>query len=524
MPVFRFLILIFTLIFLLPAYNGIAGSGSDEAPLKVWVFFKDKEATPEALRKAGEILTPEALKRRNKVMATTDWFDVPVNISYIDQLKPYILKQGHASRWLNAVAVYLNRKVIDSLRALPFVRDIRPVARRARPLPVTETIADTVSPVLHKTYSLDYGLSLNQLQMLNVPQLHDSGYSGAGVTIAMLDDGFSHYKKHEAFDRMHILDTWDFVNNNHDVDDPDAIENRGYHGSKTLSVVGGYAPGALIGPAYGAHYLLAKTEIDSIEVPAEEDNWVAGLEWAEAKGADIVSSSLGYIDWYTWEDMDGRTAVTTLATNVAEQKGVIVVNAAGNEGNNPDHNTLIAPADGVFVITAGGVTVEGNYWSVASAGPTVDGRIKPDVAAQASGTRVISVYSENGYTNNNGTSFATPLIAGVAALLLEAHPMATPEQIRQALRATASRADAPDRLIGYGIVNALEAARYLEDHGTATVASFRVSRNYPNPFRDYTTVEMDLPELSRIKIAIYNTLGQKVFSLPAREARGASPN
>ncbi len=493
---------------------------TDSTSLKVWVFFRDKPDNSETFHKAARYINDKAMQRRARVQADIDWFDLDVNEAYLERLSPFMVRIGHVSRWLNAVSMVTRTADLDKIRALPFVRDIRPVARRAKRLPQEDVPSSEQPPAFYKTHALDYGLSYNQLQMLNVPQLHDSGYSGKGVVIAMLDDGFSHYKKHVAFTDLKVLDTWDFVNNNRDVDDPDARENHGYHGSKTLSAVGGYAPGELIGPAYGASFLLAKTEIDSIEVPQEEDNWVAGLEWAEANGADVVSSSLGYIDWYTWENMDGKTAVTTLATNVAEQKGVVVVNAAGNERDNADHNTLIAPADGVFVITAGGVTSDGNYWSGASVGPTVDGRIKPDLAAQAANTRVISTSITDGYVGNNGTSFATPLIAGVVALLLEAHPQSTPEQIREALYQTASRASVPVRFVGYGGPDAVEAARYLETHRQNHIDRFRLNANYPNPFMDYTTVIAEMPELSRISAAVYNSRGQEVFKLPLKEAEG----
>ncbi len=502
-----------------PAFQDYLNRHTGEVQ-KAWLFFSDKPLPKEDIPSAYPAISQRALKRRARVNAAYDLFDRPLNPDYKATVANMVLGVEKESRWLNALSVRVTPAQIEALRTLAFIRRIRPVARRAHRVRTSEKPLPSVAPGLYKINGLDYGNSFNQLQMLNIPAMHEKGFTGDGVVICMLDDGFSHYKKHRAFQRLRVMDTYDFVNNNHDVDDPDAPQNRGYHGSKTLSTIAGYAPGFLIGPAYNATFLLAKTEIDSIEQPVEEDNWVAGLEWAEANGADVVSSSLGYIDWYDWEDMDGQTAVTTLATNIAEQKGLIVVNAMGNEGNNPNHGTLIAPADGLFVISAGGVRPDGSYWTGASVGPTADNRIKPTVSAQAQSAVVISTFSDSSYTLSNGTSFATPLVAGAVALLLEAHPTATPAEIRQALQATANRSADPDKLTGYGIVNTLAAWEWLNNNSNTGVDAFYALPNAPNPFRDYTLIEVGLPELSTLSVDIFNTAGQRVLSLPARTAEG----
>ncbi len=522
MRIFLFLLLVGSILpaqKISPAFQSQLNSHPGETR-KVWLFFSDKPSVEGDMPESDGFISGKALKRRARVNASHDLFDRPLNPGYKATVAAMVRRVEKESRWLNALSVRATPAQIEALSALPFIRRIRPVARRAPRAPITETPLPPVTPGLFKSGGLDYGNSFNQLQMLNIPAMHEKGYTGDGVIICMLDDGFSHYKKHRAFQRLRVLDTYDFVNDNRDVDDPDAPQNKGYHGSKTLSAIAGYAPGFLIGPAYNATYLLAKTEIDSIEQPVEEDNWVAGLEWAEAMGADIVSSSLGYIDWYDWGDMDGQTAVTTLATNVAEQKGLIVVNAMGNEGNNPDHGTLIAPADGFFVVSAGGVRPDGSYWTGASVGPTADNRIKPTVSAQAQSAVVISTFSDDGYTLNNGTSFATPLVAGAIALLLQAHPGATPAEIRQALQATATRSADPDKFTGYGIVNTLAAWEWLNENSNTGVDAFYVLPNAPNPFRDYTLIEVGLPELSTLSVDIFNTTGRRVLSLPARTAEG----
>jgi subtilisin family serine protease len=317
---------------------------------------------------------------------------------------------------------------------------------------------------MRKASDLDYGTSFDQLNQIKVPFLHDVGLDGRGVIVAVLDAGFDNLP-HEAFATTRILATRDFVNGDTGVGDGDVGE--GSHGTATLSVLGGYRPGQLIGPAYAASFLLAKTENTESETPVEEDNWAAAAEWAESMGADVISSSLGYLEFdrpftsYTAADMDGETAVSTRAADLAGERGVVVVNSAGNEGPNTAHNTLGAPADGDLVLAVGAVTSSGSRASFSSVGPTADGRIKPDVAAQGVGVKVAAPNSTTGYLSANGTSFSCPLTAGVVALLLQANPQASVDQVFQALRSTATQAGRPDHLLGYGVVDALAALRVL---------------------------------------------------------------
>jgi hypothetical protein len=232
-----------------------------------------------------------------------------------------------------------------------------------------------------------------------------------------------------------------------------------------LSTIGGYKPGQLIGPAFGASFILARTENDSSETPFEEDNWVVAIEWADSIGVDVTSTSLGYLTYdapytsWTWQNMNGDTTLITRAADWAVSRGIVVVNSAGNEGSNASHNTLIAPADGDSVLAVGAVTSTGTRSSFSSVGPTtsVPARIKPDVMAMGSSVRVASSTITTGYTTASGTSFSCPLAAGVAALVVHARPNATPMQIMNSMRSTASRAATPDNQYGWGILDALAA-------------------------------------------------------------------
>jgi subtilisin family serine protease len=260
---------------------------------------------------------------------------------------------------------------------------------------------------------------------------------------------------------MNIIAAYDFVNHDPNVGNQGDM-GEGSHGTATLSIIGGFKEGQLIGPAYGANFILAKTENTDSETPVEEDNWIAGVEWADSIGVDVTSTSLSYLDYdspftsYTWQDMDGNTALITIAADLAAGKGIVVVNAASNNGLNTSHNTLGAPADGDSVFTIGAVTSSGTRSSFSSVGPTFDGRIKPDLMAM--GSNVYHAGSTgNSYFSGSGTSFSCPLAAGVCALILQKNPSLTPMQVLQLLRSTATQSNNPDNLYGWGIINALSA-------------------------------------------------------------------
>ena len=295
-----------------------------------------------------------------------------------------------------------------------------------------------------------------------------------------MDAGFNRLS-HDAFLSMDIIAAWDFVNNDPNVGDEGDM-GEGSHGTQTLSTIGGYAPGHLIGPAFNSSYILAKTENTDTETPIEEDNWIAAMEWADSIGVDVTSTSLGYIGYdppyqsYTWEDMDGNTTVITNGADYAAYIGIVVVNSAGNEGYNASHNTLGAPSDGDSVIAAGAVNSSGSRSSFSSVGPTVDGRIKPDIMALGSGDVVASPYNDHNYTTASGTSFSCPLSAGVAALILCSNPNLTPMQVRDAMRNTASKNSNPDNLYGWGILNALSAINYFPP----PPATFQISVDIQN--------------------------------------------
>ncbi|PIE75944.1 hypothetical protein CSA17_04840 [bacterium DOLJORAL78_65_58] len=440
---------------------------NDDGRLTVWVFFVDKglagAALERALDQAENELSARVAWRRAKVTATgqrlVDARDLPVCPRYKDAITRLGAEVRRDSRWLNAASFRMTDTQVRQVAALPFVAKVDLVARFQRtPVPVAPT-PDKRHDERSSRWTIDYGGNLAAMEQAAVPAVHEMGINGQGVIIGMLDTGF--HTAHEALAGIPVIAAYDFVNDDPEVDneagDPGNAKN---HGTQTMSTAMGYAPGNLVAPAFGASAVLAKTEDVATEEPIEEDHWVAGLEFVESHGADIVSSSLGYVDWYDWSDMDGNTAVSTIAADLAVARGVIVINSAGNSrGNNWGH--INAPADGDSVITVGAVTSTGFYTFFSSPGPSYDGRIKPDVTALGSGNYVADPNNDTGYGQASGTSFSCPLTSGVAALVLSGAPSLTPMQVREALRETASRADDPDNDYGWGIINAYEAVRYF---------------------------------------------------------------
>ncbi|NMC44811.1 MAG: S8 family serine peptidase [candidate division Zixibacteria bacterium] len=435
--------------------------------VKVWVFFTDKNiADKTAFEKlaASVILTDKALARRAKMGLDRITFgDLPVHDGYIKEVEALGGQVRRISRWLNAASFVLPLGRIDAVNALPFVARIRPVAVYVRP---PEPEAELPAPYEPSLLSgeknlLNYGASATQLNQIHVPEAHERGYTGAGVLVAMFDTGFR--KDHEsfaaAFSTGRVLAEYDFIFDDFETaNEAEDYSSQWNHGTYTWSTLGGAKEGTLYGPAYGASFILAKTEDVRSETAVEEDNWAEAVEWADSIGADVISSSLGYSDWYTYADFDGQTAITTIAANLATAYGIVVCNSMGNSG--PGAGTLSAPADAFEILSCGAVSSTGAIASFSSCGPTYDGRMKPEVCAQGVSTYCASSGGTTNYSYVNGTSLSTPLVGGCAAVLLSARPTLTPQQVRQAFMMTGSLAASPDNTYGWGILNLAAALKW----------------------------------------------------------------
>ncbi len=463
---------------------------SDTLPdtLSVWVYFTDKGTLLNY--SPSTVVSSRSIVRRLKVKpdsAVIDFTDLPVNEHYVRSVGYYVLQIRHRSRWFNGVSVVVLKEKVRDILAMPFVREVEVLRRYGTVQNLgkerSQGIDGLYPAVTGSLDSLDYGLSFEQLQQINVPTVHNDGNYGQGVLVGIFDNGFN-LLSHEALAHLDIVATYDFAESKVS---PVPTDGSGSHGTMTLSTLAGYKPGKLIGPAFRASFVLARTEVAATETPLEEDNWVAAIEWADSIGVDIVSTSLAYCDFdlpfkdCTREEMDGNTTLITRAADMAVSKGIVVVVSAGNEGmfeidsdgnllrdSKGDivwvgYNTLWEPADGDSVISVGAVDWRGERVYFSSFGPTLSNppRIKPDVMAMGTEVYVANAESSQHYRLVAGTSFSCPLVAGVAALVLAAHSEATPMQIIEALKMTASRAQNPDRFYGWGIVNAEAAIRYL---------------------------------------------------------------
>jgi subtilisin family serine protease len=442
-----------------------------------WVSFHGREAPS---RDDLSHLTDRALHRRAKVLPAdrlTDENDRPVSPSFLADLRVAGARVRTVSRWLNAASVEFDDvTAVTAVARLPFVLRVEPVRTiKRRPMPMST--APMASPLLKSAVqtTLSYGSSMTQNTNIKAVDLHEVGVIGSGVFVGMLDDGFNYHREHPALSPIRVVAEYDFVqrDSNTSVQSPESV-SQGYHGSATLGTVAGYLPGSLIGPAFGAQLALGKTEVAGSETAIEEDYYVEGLEWLEALGVDIISTSLGYVDWYpSYSFFDGQTATTTKAARQLARRGVLLVTAMGNEGHlrsdTSSTGTLIAPADADSILSVGATFSDGILAGFSSTGPTFDGRMKPEVVAQGTGVVAPSGTANTGFSFWQGTSFSTPLTAAAAALILSAHPDATPMQIRSALMSTADRSSDgtsktstwPNPYYGFGRVNARAAALAL---------------------------------------------------------------
>ena len=434
---------------------------------KVWIYFTDKgifsnEKYISALIIAERDLNPRSKWRRSKVRTSiVDFYDIPVNSIYIDSILSTGANLRVTSKWLNAISIEAKLSQISRIANFPFVYKIEIVLSGKRnPIQKEKILEKGIKVNQPDGLILNYGNSYDQLNQINVVAAHEAGYKGQGIIVLMLDTGY--YTEHEAIHKDQIIAEWDFINNDSTTqNEPGDSLYQHNHGTYTLSALGGSKDGMLYGPAFEANFILAKTENVPVEEPIEEDWYVAGLEWGESLGADVSSSSLGYIDWYDFNDLDGNTAVTTVAVDRAIANGMICVTAAGNEGT----SGIIAPADADSVISVGAVDTSGNLASFSSHGPTADSRIKPEVVARGVSTYCASASGLDYYINASGTSLSTPLVGGSIAVILSAHPDWTPMMVREVLLMTADNSDNPDNLYGWGLIDIMAAINYEFLHG-----------------------------------------------------------
>ncbi|MCC5918951.1 MAG: S8 family serine peptidase [Cryomorphaceae bacterium] len=492
-PIFiRVLILLFSVF-------SFTAAGQSETLF--WVYLNDKPTIADDFSNPFDLFSPRAVERKARLGIDINPSDLRIPQAWTSAIR----EDGHEivmiSKWLNALLVSTQNP--ESITKYDFVNRVE---KKQNYRAVFSDIPE------EDDADFAYGSTTTQFRMVNGDYLHDRGLAGENVLIAVFDGGYHNAQNIPAFDSLRmqgrLKGTYSFV-----LQDSN-IYQRGSHGTHVLSIMAGFQEGIFVGSAPRADYWLFMTEDEIVEVNAEEYNWLAAAEVSDSLGVDIINSSLGYSTFdpgensYTTADLDGQIGVVTQAAVFAAQKGILVVNSAGNAGSGA-WEKILKPADADSILTVGAVTVDGSRANFSSLGPTVDGRIKPDVMAMGDQAYYVGT---NGFPNQgNGTSFSAPIIAGFAACLRQAYPNHSTENIRQTILQSAHLYFTPDTLMGYGIPdfsiayhNVVSTDEYSVNH--------RVSM-YPNPAESFINLSWDQSAHFE-QLRIFDLVGNVVLEQP----------
>lgn len=476
-----------------------------------WVYLDDKLNVASSISNPISILTQKAIDRKSKHNVSIDERDVPVNETYITQIKNATgITVMAKSKWFNALHVRGIQTDIEALENFSFVSHIDFADNSLNANKISKEKKTSKLEAVKATFA--YGNALNQIEMFHGDDLHLQDYTGTGVTIAVIDAGFPNVNSMTAFQRLrdagNLIDGYDFVNRDHDV----YVNTTSNHGTLVLSTMAGYIENSYVGTAPDASYYLFITEDATSENPVEESYWVEAAERADSLGVDLINTSLGYRTYdnanysYTISNMDGNTAYITRGANIAFEKGLLLVNSAGNSGGSP-WGIVGAPADAMGVFSIGAVDANGDYALFSSIGNATQPTQKPDVVAQGLSSYVIT--ENDVIATASGTSFSSPIIAGGIACLMQALPNKTNAEIMQLVRESASQYMAPDYELGFGIPN-LEAALNTI---TLTTNNYNLVDDielFPNPTSGTLYVKNIPKEIT--KITFFNSIGQEVFN------------
>ncbi len=504
------------LLFTVALFSGFTCFSQQDA----WVYFADKQNVQSYLENPLGMLSQRALDRRTAQNIALDATDVPVTQDYIDQVEASTGVSVLAkSKWLNAVHVRGSAANINALTNLSFVSSIdfaddsldsnTDKKSNKKTGSTVQNPNHNTGKTLEALVNFNYGNSANQIQMLNGHLLHQQDYTGSGKIIAVLDAGFPGVDTATPFQRLFdnnlILGGYNFPDRNEN------IYSRNNHGTLVLSTMGGYVDNQLVGTAPDAQYYLFITEAIEYENPVEESFWVEAAEMADSLGVDVINTSLGYKTYdnaaysYTYAERNGTKAFISRGADMAFSKGMVVVVSAGNDGNSETDNFVSVPADAANVLTVGAVTSTENYASFSSIGPTTDGRVKPDVCARGQAATVSSTTGT--ITTANGTSFSSPIMAGMIATFWSAVPNLTNQQVVDFVKQSADLFANPTAQKGYGV----------PDFSMALQNALSVNQNqkdnfviWPNPVGN--TLNLSVANQTDATLEVYNQLGQLVLS------------
>ena len=490
-------------------------------PHQYWIHLKDKNNSIYSINKPNEYLSQRAIDRREKQHIPINMSDLPVNTAYINEIRSMGLEIIHPSKWFNTIAVSTNdTAIIESLIKLNYVKNVIEIEKSKIDtshskfgihLNIDDKIQAIESPPLSSDL-LNYGFSFKQANQIGAVCMHNLGYQGQGISIAVLDAGFLDVNVLPAFDSLRInnliLGTRDFVTG-------DTMVYEDFpHGMNVLSCMAANLPGNIVGTAPKAKYWLLRTEDAGSEGIIEEINWLRAAEFADSVGVDIINSSLGYrnfdnsADNHGYADLDGNTTIITKAADMVASKGIFVVSSAGNSGG-PPWFKIVAPADADSILTVGAVDSVGNIATFSSRGLTFDGRIKPNTVAR--GVQVVLAALGGGVVSSSGTSFSCPVTAGAVACLWQANPSASAMQLLNAIQQSASMFTSPDSISGYGIPNFCLANTILTNieqrkmNGPELIV-------YPNPFNNNLDIRFFSDKQQTINITLYDIVGREIVS------------
>ncbi len=483
----------------------LSNAVGQETIYKYWIQLRDKAGSPYTLDDPGAFLSQRAIDRRLRYNIPMVENDLPLSPVYLDSLLHPDIDILYSSKWMNAVVVETSdSNMADTLSAYSFVTGIELLYRtpdlKSAALKFKESLSDEPLPSDH------------QVEMLNGHLIHEQGYQGNDMVIAVIDAGFDNTDNLAGFDMLfqngQVLGTRNFVDRAANF----FWNENGSHGTNVLSIMGGYLPGEYEGAAIQASYWLIQTEDIRSEFRIEEANWLVGAELADSAGVDVINSSLGYSDRftdisqnYTYADLDGKTTLVTRAAMLAASKGILVVTSAGNAGSTGDPwQYIIAPADGDSVMGVAAVDANGQRASFSSRGPSADGRIKPDVAAQGLTTSLIRSSGQVG--TGNGTSFSSPVMAGLATCLWQKHRELNNYEIIEKIRRTASQYYFPDTLLGYGIPDLALADIFI----TALKPTENLVHIFPNPSLGFINLWLPDTDQDGDRYEIFDVAGRKM--------------
>jgi len=494
------------------------------------VEFSDKNNSPYTISNPQEFLTQRAIDRRNRMGIAIDQTDIPVVQDYLNGIAAKGAVIYNCSKWFNSATVFVSdTTIIPSIQALSYVTAVVKVKpyleiRKKKPFKegtqyIFEASQQQPGNKLQQNDAsvtkapISYGNGYNQANMIGVDYLHRLGYTGNNMIIAILDAGFYHVNTLSMFDSLRndgrLLGYKDFVlpGNN--------LFEESNHGMAVASTIVGNVPGVLVGTAPHASVWLLRSEDANSEYIVEEDNWIAAAEFADSVGADVINSSLGYTDFdddsqsHTYAMMDGNTTRITRGADLAAKKGILVVNSAGNSGNDSWHY-IGAPADADSIITVGAVDKAGNFASFSSYGPSADNRIKPTVCAQGQGPYVVS--TSDGVYPSNGTSFSSPIMAGAVTCLWQANPTLSNMEIIEVLKKSGSHYLKPDSMFGYGIPSMVVAHMLAGGNQFVRPDSGNLLMGNPNPFNSEIDVVVLAETSMTVQVSLVDNSGKMHWS------------